>query len=37
MAIRITSSSLGAVPTQLPRHIVPGLRKRSMVGEPPRS
>jgi hypothetical protein len=37
MAIRITSSSPGTVPTRLPRHIVPGLRKRSMVGEPPRS
>ncbi|HEY5018666.1 MAG TPA: hypothetical protein VII59_18005 [Streptosporangiaceae bacterium] len=37
IAIRITSSSTGTVPTQLPRHIVPGLRKRSHVGEPPRS
>jgi hypothetical protein len=37
MAIRITSSSAGTVPTQLPRHIIPGLRKRSLVGGPPNS
>jgi hypothetical protein len=36
-AIRITSSSAGTAPTQLPRHIVPGLRKRSLAGGPPKS
>ena len=37
MAIRITASSLGTEPTLLPRHIVPGLRKRWPVGRPPNS
>ena len=37
MAIRITSSSAGTVPTQLPRHIIPGLREAPTVGGPPRS
>ena len=36
MAIRISSSSLGTEPTLLPRHIVPGLRKRSPIGGPPK-
>ena len=36
-AIRITSSSVGTEPTVLPHHIVPGLRKSSPVGGPPKS
>jgi hypothetical protein len=37
MAIRITSSSAGTEPTPLPHRIVPGLRKRSLGGGPPKS
>jgi hypothetical protein len=36
-AIRITSSSMGTVPTALPHHIMPGLRKNSPVSGPPKS
>lgn len=37
MAIRISSSSQGTEPTLLPHHVVPGLRKHSFVGGPPKS
>ncbi len=37
-AIRITSSSMGTVPTTaLPHHIMPGLRRNSPVSGPPKS
>ena len=37
MATRIASSSAGTTPTLLPHHIIPGLRKRSLAGGPPKS
>ena len=37
MAIRISSSSQGTGPTLLPHHVVPGLRKHSFIGRPPKS
>ena len=37
MAIRISSSSQGTEPTLLPHHVVPGLRKHSFAGGPPKS